>query len=291
MNERRDGYYGHPIVKPPVWEPDIAWYLFSGGLAGGSAALSLAARADGNAVLARRAILVAAAAISVSPVLLIRDLGRPSRFLNMFRVFRPTSPMSMGTWLLSVAGTATAGTAALDVLDVAPGLRRTLAAVAGLSGPAVATYTGVLLADTANPAWHGARRELPFLFASGAAASAGAAAQLVTPQGAAGPARRLMLAGATAEEVCAFLMERRLGATAGAYSSGKAGIYRRTARVLDAAGVALSLTGRPRLRRAGSALVLTAAAARRFSVFHAGFEAAGDPRYTIQSQRRSEPAG
>ena len=289
MTEPAAGYYGHPIVKPPIWGADIPWYLFAGGLAGGSSALSLAARVSGNRVLARRSIMIAGAATTASPALLIHDLGRPERFLNMLRVFKPTSPMNLGTWLLSVAGAATTATAALDLLDVAPNTRGTLAGISGLTGLALATYTAVLLSDTANPAWYNSRRELPWLFASGAAASAGAAAQLVSPERPARPARRLMLLGAIGEECASEIMERRLGDTATAYRTGAAGRFRRAARLLDGAGLALSLPRNLYLRRTGAGLVLASAVARRFSIFHAGFEAATDPRYTIASQRSTRP--
>ena len=104
-------YYGRPILKEPVWRPEIPWYFFTGGIAGASSVLSLVARLAGNERLAKRSLYVAAAADIVSPVLLISDLGRPERFLNMFRVFKVTSPMSVGSWVLGASGTAS-GTAA-----------------------------------------------------------------------------------------------------------------------------------------------------------------------------------
>ncbi|HKV68796.1 MAG TPA: NrfD/PsrC family molybdoenzyme membrane anchor subunit, partial [Gaiellales bacterium] len=175
MTERpAEGYYGHPIIKPPVWKDEIAWYLFAGGLAGGSSALGLAARVSGNRTLARSASFTAAAAVTASPILLIKDLGRPERFVNMMRVVKPSSPMNVGTWILTVAGTAAGATAACEATDVLPRVRALAQGVAGLLGPALATYTAVLVADTAVPVWHEARRELPLVFASGAAASAGA---------------------------------------------------------------------------------------------------------------------
>ena len=100
-------YYGRPILKEPVWKPEIPWYFFTGGIGGSSASLALAAHLTGNDRLARNANLVALAAMTVSPLLLIRDLGRPMRFLNMMRVFKVTSPMSVGSWLLALQGTAT----------------------------------------------------------------------------------------------------------------------------------------------------------------------------------------
>src|SRR5215218_5031509 len=100
-------YYGRPVIKEPTWTWEIPWYFFFGGLAGASSVLSLSARATGNDALARRALLVSLGGATVSPVLLIMDLGRPERFYNMLRVIKPTSPMSLGTWVLSAFGTST----------------------------------------------------------------------------------------------------------------------------------------------------------------------------------------
>ncbi|HEX3606979.1 MAG TPA: NrfD/PsrC family molybdoenzyme membrane anchor subunit, partial [Candidatus Dormibacteraeota bacterium] len=152
-------YYGHPVLKPPVWTPEVGIYLFTGGLAGGSAVLAAAARAQGNGPLARRALWSAVAGAAISPALLVKDLGVPRRFHHMLRVAKPTSPMSVGTWILSAAGTAIGVAAACDTLGVLRGLGRTAEMGAALLGPALSTYTAVLLADTAVPAWHGARRE------------------------------------------------------------------------------------------------------------------------------------
>jgi formate-dependent nitrite reductase membrane component NrfD len=284
-------YYGRPILKPPVWKREIGWYLFTGGLAGASATMSAIARASGNPVLARRTALVATAAVNVSPALLVKDLGRPERFLNMMRVFKPSSPMNLGSWVLLASGASTTSAAALDLAGVAPRLRTGLGVAAGIAGVPLSVYTAVLLSDTANPAWHEARHELPFLFAAGAAAGAGAAGVLTTPAEHAGPARRAMLLGTVGSQLAETVMERRIGGVAEAYTSGAAGGYRRAARILDGAGLALSLVPGRRLRRLGAALVLAGAVATRFSVFKAGFQAAEDPRYVLDLQRSGPAAG
>jgi formate-dependent nitrite reductase membrane component NrfD len=284
-------YYGRPILKPPVWKREIGWYLFTGGLAGASSAMALLARASGNPVLARRAALVATGAVNVSPALLVKDLGRPERFLNMLRVVKPSSPMNLGSWLLLGSGALTTAGTALDVTGVMPRTRSALQAAAGIAGVPLSVYTAVLLGDTANPAWHEARRELPFVFAASSAASAGAAAVLATPVEHAAPARRAMMLGAVGSQIAETYMERRLGGIADAYSTGAAGRYRQAARVLDGAGVVLSLAGGRRLRRLGAALVLGGAAASRFSVFKAGFQAAEDPRYALKTQRERPDPG
>ena len=105
-------YYGKPVVKEPVWAPMVPAYFFLGGTAGAAASLGLAARLTGNTALARAASCADVVAITASPPLLIADLGRPERFLNMLRMFKVTSPMSVGSWILSVSGATTTVAAA-----------------------------------------------------------------------------------------------------------------------------------------------------------------------------------
>src|SRR5256714_6469889 len=183
-------YYGRPIVKEPVWEKAIPLYFFTGGLAGASDLLALGAQLSGNPRLRTSALAAATAGVAISPYFLIKDLGRPLRFLNMLRVFKVTSPMSVGTWIFSAESTASGIAAACRLFGVMPRVRATAQVVAGLIGPAQATYTGALVAQSVVPAWHEARRELPVLFASSAAARAGGAAAILTPAAHAGPARR-----------------------------------------------------------------------------------------------------
>jgi hypothetical protein len=154
--------------------------------------------------------------------------------------------------------------------------------------PAVASYTGVLVADTAVPAWHDARRELPFLFAAGAAASAGGLGVLLAPAAEAGPARRMALAGAVGEVAVARVMEGHLGELAAPYRSGPAARLAKAAQALTVTGAAvLAVAGRhQRLGRAGAALVVAGAAVERLAVFGAGMESARDPRFTVAPQRR-----
>src|SRR3954468_5021739 len=146
-----------PGVKEPVWKPEIPFYFYTGGVGGASAGLALLSELRGNDVLARRAWAAALAGAGGRPALLIADLGVPSRFLNMLRMFKVTSPMSVGSWLLSAFGT-TAGIAAVDVLarGRVPVLRpvaRVAAPAAALLGLPLASYTGALISDTAVPVW------------------------------------------------------------------------------------------------------------------------------------------
>jgi formate-dependent nitrite reductase membrane component NrfD len=268
-----DSYYGRPVLKEPVWTWEIPAYFFVGGLAGASSALALGARLSGRARLARRLHAVALAGLAASPALLVSDLGRPERFLNMLRVFKVTSPMSVGSWLLAANG----GAATLAALG-----SRTGAWASALLGLPLSSYTGALVADTAIPVWHEARRELPLVFASGAAASAGAAGMLVGPTEETGPARRLAVLGAVAELGLTAAMERRLGFLGEVYREGAAGRLGTLAKACFAAG---AIAATARRRRLGGSLLLAASALARWSVYKAGFQSARDPRYVVEPQR------
>ena len=281
-----EGYYGRPVLKQPVWKPEIGWYFFAGGTAGAAATLSLAARAARAPRLARTATLVAGAGAAASPALLVADLGRPERFLNMLRVFKPTSPMSVGSWIMTSFSTAQMTAAACELAGVMPRLRTASQAAAGTPGPAMATYTAVLISDTAVPVWHEARRDLPGVFAAGSAASAGAAAVLVGPAEGSGPARRLQAVGALAEEVALRRMTRRLGPLAEPYKTGASGRLATAGEAATLGGAALTLLGgRGRLGRLGAAVTLAGSIATRFAILRAGSASAADPRYVIESQR------
>jgi formate-dependent nitrite reductase membrane component NrfD len=173
---RKSGYYGQPVVKPPVWTWEVALYFFFGGLGGMSGVIAFGAVLFHHVELAGAAMWIAAIAGAVlSPILLIMDLGRPARFLNMLRVFKYRSPMSMGAWILTVFGMfAVAGLIALKLHahQIFPGtldqLLRWTAGIfifgAAILGTLLATYTGVLIGATAIPAWFLHRTLLPIHF-------------------------------------------------------------------------------------------------------------------------------
>lgn len=281
-------YYDRPILKPPPWKWMIPAYLFTGGVAGVSSLLAMGGRLTGNRRLARQSRLAALGAVGASTAFLVADLGRAARFYNMLRVFKPTSPMSVGSWLLSGYGTAAAVAAASDVGGMVPWVGAAADAAAAALAPGLATYTAVLLSNTAVPAWHEARRELPFVFAGGAAASAGGLAVALAPPQAAGPARRALIGG-TALELAAFaLLRRRLGPTlAHAYEAGRAGMLERASRWPGIAGAGLvALGGRRRAPAiAGGLAAMAAGALTRFAVFEAGKASILDPRYVAGPQR------
>jgi formate-dependent nitrite reductase membrane component NrfD len=288
-----ESYYGRPVIKEPVWQAEIPLYLFFGGLAGASSVLHAGARLTGNDRLARTSLFVGAAGDLVSPPLLIADLGRPERFLNMFRVFKPTSPMSVGSWILLLSSGASTTAAALRLVGKMPRLKEVAESVSALMGPPLATYTGTLLANTAVPVWHEGRHELPWLFGASASASAGAAATMFTDVRSARPARRLALIGAAGELGLMEAMRRRLGFVGEVYDQGAAGSLARASKICTAAGSVLLARGGRRSRAAaaaGSALVLAGGMALRWSVFRAGFQSARDPRYTVIPQRERKAA-
>ena len=291
-----DSYYGRPVIKEPVWRtPDVPGYLFLGGLAGASSALAGFAQLTGNRELPRAAKVAAAGAIGLSAAALVHDLGRPARFLNMLRVFKPTSPMSVGSWLLAAYGPAAGAAAASSVTGLLPGVGAAATAAAAALGPAIATYTAALLCDTAVPAWHEGYREMPFLFAGSAASAAGGLAMLAVHPDSAAPAVRFAVLGAAVELTAKSSLLRRLGPAAAPYQNGRVGTLMEAAEVLTAAGLAGSvLANRSRVALAVSGAALVAASAlTRFGVFEAGLASARDPKYTVDPQRarlRDRPA-
>jgi hypothetical protein len=187
---RRPGYYGEPVVRPPVWTWEIPIYFFVGGIGGMSAVIALGAMVFQQSEVARAAMWVAAVAAVLSPLLLILDLGRPHLFINMLRVFKPQSPMSMGAWILTAfGGCVVPGLIGLeltaahafngafnDVLHTATGI---LIFSSAIFGTLLATYTGVLIAATAIPAWFLHRVFLPIHFGMAGLGSAAGVLELL----------------------------------------------------------------------------------------------------------------
>jgi formate-dependent nitrite reductase membrane component NrfD len=282
-------YYGRPVLKAAPWTDDIPAYLFLGGLAAGSSLLAAGGDLTGRPVMRRTGRLAALTALTGSFMALVHDLGRPARFYNMLRVAKPTSPMSVGTWVLSAYGPF-AGLAAAGELP-GFGWLRPLARPAGLVSaavaPAVASYTAVLLADTATPAWHEAHRELPFLFVGSAAAAAGGLQLVLSPAAETGPAQRLAVAGAVLELAAEHRMEQSMGMAAEALHEGRAGQWMRTARALTTTGAVAGLGARRSrvLAMLSGGALLAGSVCTRFGVFEAGQESARDPRFTVVPQR------
>jgi formate-dependent nitrite reductase membrane component NrfD len=301
-------YHGLPVLKRSVWKWMIPAYFFAGGLAGAAGVLGAAARLAGGRRtrdLARRCAWIATSGAAASAVLLIADLGRPARFVNMLRVFRPSSPMNMGTWVLSGFGATAALSLAPEVLPRSRALDSAAAASAvacGVLGLPLVGYTGVLLANTAVPVWQGTRRSLPVLFAFSGAASVADVLQLWRPRGSgAAAARRLGMAATAAELAFAYATEReaaRAPRVARPLRAGASGALFRTGRWLAAASLAAGIAAphrlRSRVRRPGlrdrlhavaGVLGLAGTVAIRFGIVAAGNASTLDPHATFEPQR------
>ena len=304
-----DSYYGRHIVKPAPWGKEIATYLFLGGVAGGSALLAAGGKVLGYPALRRAGRIGAVGAAALGGAALAADLGKPSRALNMMRTVKLTSPMSVGSWILTAfsgfSGLALASELGQALIESRSATSRPGTALARVSrlleladGPAtagsaffappLAAYTAVLLADTATPTWHESYRELPFVFVSSANAAAAGLALLTVPAGQNAPARRLAAVSALVETVAFERMADQLGPTLSEpLRTGRAARLLRASKVLTIAGAVGAVTvGRTRVGAALSGLALMAGSAcTRFGIFEAGMVSAIDPKYTVEPQR------
>jgi formate-dependent nitrite reductase membrane component NrfD len=275
-----------PFIKAPVWTWEVPLYFWVGGIASGAAFVASAADLAGDEWSAALARKVALAAALPAPVLLIADLGRPARFLNMLRIFKPRSPMNMGAWCL-VAFTAVGAAAVGGDLLGRPRTARRLGTVNALLGGYLGSYTGVLLAVTAVPVWARSRIFLGPIFVSTATAT-GAAATRLTMAAAGQPAEhptrralgRVEAAAILTELTLSMVNERRLGRVGEVFSQGRPHRLFRTAKLLVGSGLALNVLGKRRFRtpveHVSSLMYLAGGLAFRFAWIEAGKASARD---------------
>ena len=285
--ETETGYYGRPVIKEPAWIWSVPAYFYAGGAAGAAAAFGEVAELvdrDRYGELARRCRIISLAGTSIGSVLLIVDLGRPERFLNMLRVFRPTSALNVGSWVLVVAGASTTGALLFPK-------SRFLAFASALAGLPEAGYTAVVLADTAVPIWQSTRRSLPGLFVASSASSAAGLLELARPDpGSRRAVRTFGLVARIAEAIATKAFERdakkveRVGLP---LERGLSGSLWKAAQIASVGGLVLSLVkGEGRFKRVlGGTLSIGGGLAARFAIFYAGFASARDPQATFQQQR------
>lgn len=299
-----ESYYGKPVVKAPPWEWPIGTYLFLGGVAGGSALLGAGAQLSNRPILRRNSRLAAFTAASVGSLALIADLGRPERLLHMFRVFKLSSPMNVGSWILASFSTLAAVSAAAEADDLTgrrlplPQVARTVThqaaaptagLIAGALGAPLAVYTAVLFGDTSNPAWNSAKFHLPFLFVSSASAASGGLGMLTTPVAEAGPARALAVVGAACDVAATKAMHAQIDEISmEPYEHGTAGkLLHWAERLVIAGGLgALIGGGNRKIAAASGAALLAGSALTRFGVLEAGLHSVTDPKYVIEPQKR-----
>jgi len=286
-----------PIIRPAVWTWEVPLYFWFGGIATGSSFVAVACDAAGDhraATIARRVTL---AAVGPGAPLLVKDLGRPGRFLYMMRIFKPRSPMSMGAWCLSAFSTVAFGAVAAELLGH-PRLARLLGVKTAVLGTYLGSYTGVLLASTAVPVWARSRGFLgPIFIATGTAT--GAAANRLVLSGLGVPAGHPTRNGLGTVETVAMgaelamssLNERRLGRLARSLEEGRPGKLFQTAKWMVRAGLALRLVrgpGGPWAHHAASALYLLAGLAFRFAWVGAGRTSALDHEAVARMHRTTQ---
>jgi hypothetical protein len=284
-----------PVMHKPVWTWEVPLYFWFGGMAAGASFVALACDVAGDEHAATVARKVALGALVPSPVLLILDLGRPMRFYNMLRIFKPRSPMSMGAWALTAFGNLAAASVGADLL----GRRRTakaLGAANALVGGYLGSYTGVLLAATAVPLWARSRLFLGPIFVSTATATGAAACRLVLAADgvkADHPTRRALAnveaAAMTAELLLSSINERRLGPLAHGLEEGGPGKLYAAAKWTTRLGFALRLGFRRRpaasAHHAASGLFMAAALLFRYAWVLAGRHNAGEDRVVAEMAR------
>jgi hypothetical protein len=295
------GYYGVHLLKEPQWTWEIPLYFFVGGAAGASAVIGAMARWTAkDKKLARDARLVAAGGAVVSTGLLISDLGRPERFLNMLRVFKAQSPMSVGAWVLALFGSASGAAAfaqiAEDKLDFAP--VQVLGDVAeGFSaalGLPLATYTGVLIGATAIPAWNHNVKTLPVHFAMSGLAAGVSILELMGNDESA--ALNLLGIGAAALETyegvhLEFLRDPGINRP---LKHGVTGWTTRIGGVLSgpvplALRLAAAATGSRRVRRLAAWSAIAGSILTRYGWIYAGHESAKDWRLPLELREKETP--
>ena len=289
-------YYGIPLLKRPKWGWEIALYFFCEGISSGSFIFGTLAKEFGNGrfePLVRKARYLSFLTLLPCPPLLIADLGRPERFHHMLRVFKPSSPMSMGAWAL----TAFSQPVTLLALTELTGSRKIPARALGLAGLPFAvfmiSYPGVLLSTTSIPLWS-RTRWLGALLGTSSMASAAGALSLMAPRSAAldrveqvsHAAEALALAAyvATAGPAANPLTKGRFSRMflAGAFIGG-----------IVVPAVMNTVMRKPNRKASivSAAFTLAGALALKWSIVHAGHDSAGDPRVGHDEVCGKNPAG
>ncbi|MFN2475144.1 MAG: NrfD/PsrC family molybdoenzyme membrane anchor subunit [Chthoniobacterales bacterium] len=290
---KKPGYYGEHVVRPPVWTWEISTYFFIGGCGGMAGVIAAAALAAGQRDVARAAMWITFATSILSPILLVMDLGRSRLFVNMLRVFKPQSPMSVGSWIVSFyCACAFPGAIATEIWQrhVLTGGRGTFVGVlavlfiigAAFWGMFLATYTGVLISVTVIPAWFLHRTVIPIHFGTAGLGSAAGLLELLGYRTT--PLFLLSAAAAVVETILWIVLEtNKHGAADRALHEGRTGWELRTAEFLTGPlALILRFTG---LVPASAISFLLGALVSRFAWIHAGKVSGCDPEAVFASQK------
>jgi formate-dependent nitrite reductase membrane component NrfD len=293
------GYYGVPLLKEPQWNWAVPLYFFVGGAAGAAAVVgNVADLAGDDYELACDARWIALGGAAVSGAILVYDLGRPARFLNMLRVFKPQSPMSMGAWILTAFSAHAAASKFADVLSERwPGLPvRVLSGAAKAGsifwGMPFSNYTGVLIGATALPVWNRNVKTLPIHFGASGLQSA---VSLLELWGHADSAALnwLGIAAAAYELWEGFHLERDAHPAQRPLKRGASGAIVRTGGVLSGpvplllrvAAVAAGKRNATTLRRVAALSGIAGSLLTRYGWMHAGHASAQDWRLPLEIDR------
>ena len=284
-----------PVIHPAVWTWEIPLYFWLGGIASGSSFVAAAADAVDDHQSASIARKVTLAAVTPAPVLLILDLGRSERFLNMLRIFKPRSPMSMGAWCLSVFSILAGGAVGAEVIG-RERLARRLGVGTAFFGTYLGSYAGVLLASTAVPVWARSRLFLGPIFIATATATGAATNRLVlyaTGMRIGHPTRDALgtveMLAMGSELALSTYNEKRLGRLGEALREGNAGKLFKAAKWGVRTGLALRLArkrGGVWTHHVASLLYIFSGLAFRFAWLGAGRNSANDDEAVAIAARR-----
>jgi hypothetical protein len=296
-------YYDRPMLKPSVWGIDIPLYYYFGGAAGAAltlgAAMQLAAHGGRRRrelqKLSARCHWIGIIGSTVGGGFLIHDLGRPLRFLYMLRVFRPTSPMNMGAWILAGAAPSAITTGLfINSRGLLGMVGEVSGYVSGLFGAALAGYTGVLVSNTVLPIWRPSRRWMPVLFVGSAAATAASILDLFSDEEAAHRVTQVFGAAGRLIEIAAAKRVEWLASeipkVGEPFRQGPAATWWKAAGALTAASLVVSLlpSKSKKKRRLAGLLGAAGSLCLRFAVHYLSDASARDPKATIQQQRANE---
>jgi formate-dependent nitrite reductase membrane component NrfD len=291
-----EDYYNLPVLKPPTWTWEVPLYFFVGGIAGMSSLIAFVGHlfhADPRMI--RVALWIPFIGAGLCPALLISDLGRPLRFLNMLRVFKWRSAMSMGSWILSAFGGAAFLALAINELILCgihlrflPPLQWPAEFAAAITGLLLASYTGVLIGATAIPVWHENRLLLPGHFLT---SGLGGSAAILELFGFLVPATQILgFAAATIETLIGFILELRHGRVQAPLHRGKSGWTMRIAGALEgpiALIIRIFWHGSANGRHAAAICFLVGSVSSRYAWIWAGRASAHDPQALFEEQGKS----